>query len=60
MILSPGVRYMLVATFLFTTMNVLVKAVPDIPAVEIVFFRSFISLILSYGLLKRARVRVLG
>lgn len=51
---------MLVATFLFTTMNVLVKAVPDIPAVEIVFFRSLISLILSYGLLKRARVRVLG
>lgn len=51
---------MLVATFLFTTMNVLVKAVPDIPAVEIVFFRSLISLILSYALLKRARVRVLG
>jgi drug/metabolite transporter (DMT)-like permease len=51
---------MLVATFLFTTMNVLVKAVPGIPAVEIVFFRSLISLILSYGLLRRARVRVLG
>ncbi|MFA0963481.1 DMT family transporter [Roseivirga sp. BDSF3-8] len=60
MILSPGVRYMLAATFLFTTMNVLVKAVPNIPAVEIVFFRSLISLLLSYVLLKRARVRVLG
>jgi drug/metabolite transporter (DMT)-like permease len=43
---------MLFATFFFSTMNVFVKFVPHIPAVEIVFFRSLISLALSYGILK--------
>lgn len=52
MILSKGVRYMLAATFFFSSMNACVKLVPGIPAVEIVFFRSIISLVLSYTFLK--------
>lgn len=52
MILSKGIRYMLLATFFFSSMNVCVKLIPHIPAVEIVFFRSLISLVLSYSLLK--------
>lgn len=52
--------YMLLATLLFTGMNVLVKLVPHIPAVEIIFFRSVISLVMSYVALRSQHVPVLG
>lgn len=51
---------MLLATFLFATMNVLVKLVSEIPAVEIVFFRSLISLVISAALLKIQKVPLFG
>lgn len=51
---------MLLATLLFTCMNVLVKLVPHIPAVEIIFFRSVISLVMSYVALASQKVPVLG
>lgn len=51
---------MLVATFLFSCMNALVKLVPHIPAVEVVFFRCIVSLAMSYVTLKSQRVPVLG
>lgn len=51
---------MLLATFLFACMNVLVKWVTHIPAVEVVFFRSIISLVLSYSILKAKGVHVWG
>jgi drug/metabolite transporter (DMT)-like permease len=34
--------------------------VPNIPAIEIVFFRSLVSLVLSYGFLARLRISVWG
>jgi drug/metabolite transporter (DMT)-like permease len=46
--LPAGVRYMLLATFLFSLMKVCVKMIPDIPAVEIILFRSVISFIISF------------
>ncbi len=52
--------YMLLATLLFTCMNVLVKLVPHIPAIEIIFFRSVISLLMSYVALKSQQVSVFG
>ncbi|MGK7388725.1 MAG: DMT family transporter [Candidatus Cyclobacteriaceae bacterium M2_1C_046] len=58
--LSKGVVNMLLATFVFATMNVFVKMVPRIPAVEVVFFRSLISLIISAGLLYAQGVPLLG
>ena len=51
---------MLLATFLFSCMNALVKFVPHIPAVEIVFFRCLVSLVMSYAVLKSQRVYVWG
>ena len=51
---------MLLATFLFSCMNVLVKFVPHIPAVEIVFFRCVVSLSMSYAVLKSQRVYLWG
>lgn len=60
MLLPPGIRYMLLATFLFAGMNVLVKLVAHIPAVEVVFFRCVVSLTMSFLALKYQRVKVLG
>lgn len=51
---------MLLATLLFSLMNVGVKLVPDIPALEIIFFRSVISLVLSAGVLKFKGISLWG
>jgi len=58
--LSKGVVYMLVAVLFFSTMGLAVKLLDRIPAIEVVFFRSLISLILSVGLLKAQKVSVWG
>jgi drug/metabolite transporter (DMT)-like permease len=55
-----GVWYMALATFLFALMTVFVKLVPEIPALEIIFFRAIISVTLCYWGLKRARVPIFG
>ena len=51
---------MLLSTFLFACMNVLVKMVSHIPAVEVVFFRSVISLLMSYVILTAQGISVWG
>ena len=51
---------MLVATLVFSMMNVAVKLLPHIPPVEIVFFRSVVSLVLSVGILKAKKVPIWG
>ncbi len=58
--ISKGVVYMLIATFTFALMNVFVKAVPHIPAVEIILFRSVISLVISVALLRQQSVSIWG
>jgi drug/metabolite transporter (DMT)-like permease len=58
--ITTGVRYMLFATFMFTLMKVCVKTIPHIPAIEIIFFRSIISLVLSAGVLVPKKVSVWG
>jgi drug/metabolite transporter (DMT)-like permease len=58
--MNKGVWFMLLATLFFSLMNVAVKLVPHIPAVEVVFFRSVISLVLSVGILKASKVSVWG
>ena len=51
---------MLFATLFFSIMNVAVKMLPHIPAVEIVFFRSVVSLVLSLGILKASKTNIWG
>ena len=58
--MTRGIYFMMLATFIFSCMNVMVKFVSHIPAVEIVFFRSVISLVLSYAMLKPKGVSVWG
>ena len=57
---SRGVWYMALATFIFGLMTVFVKLVPAIPALEIIFFRALVAVVLSYWGIKRARVSIWG
>ncbi len=58
--MNKGVIYMLIAGLFFAVMNVLVKMLPNIPAIEIVFFRSLISFVMSYVYLKSVRIPIFG
>lgn len=58
--MSKGVRYMLVAMLFFSSMNLLIKMVPRIGSVEIVFFRSIISFFISFITLKKLAVNLWG
>ncbi|WP_394347706.1 DMT family transporter [Mangrovivirga cuniculi] len=60
MYLSKGVRFMLLSGICFSLMNVLVKYLTNIPATEIIVFRSLISFILSAMILRRQKVSVWG
>jgi RarD protein len=51
---------MLLAVFFFALMNVFVKFLPHIPAIEIVLFRSIFSFVASFLILKQQGVPVLG
>ncbi len=51
---------MLIAGLFFAIMNVFVKLLPSIPAIEIVFFRSLVSFIMSYAYLKSAKIPIFG
>lgn len=51
---------MLLAGFLFSLMNVSVKLIPHIPAIEIILFRSVFSLVITFLALKRQSVPVFG
>jgi len=58
--LSKGVIYMIYASFTFALMNVLVKYLSHIPAVELVFFRSLVSFIICVALLKYQNIPLFG
>lgn len=58
--LSKGVLFMMLATFIFAVMNVLVKYLPNIPAIEIILFRSIVSFFMSGIVLKAKGIPLLG
>jgi len=51
---------MVISVFFFSCMGLMVKLVSHIPSTQVVFFRSAISFLLSFWLLKRQRVSVWG
>lgn len=55
-----SVQSMLLAGVFFALMNVSVKFIPHIPAIEIILFRSLFSLIFSFAILKQQHVPVFG
>ena len=51
---------MVLATMFFAVMNILVKYIPRVGAVEIVFFRSIVSFIMSFAVLKIRNIPLWG
>ena len=47
---------MLIASLAFAWMNFSVKSIGHIPVFEVIFFRAFITLIISYGILKKKKI----
>jgi len=57
---KKSIQYMLLAGFFFALMNISVKLVSHLPTMEVVLFRSIVSLIASYIILKKQNIPVLG
>ena len=58
--MNAGIKYMMLATFFYSIMNVTVKMLPDIPVFEIIFFRAVITLLMSVVAIKRAGLSLKG
>ncbi|MEM1128358.1 MAG: DMT family transporter [Bacteroidota bacterium] len=59
--IPPGVRYMVVAAFLFSVMSLFVKLIgPRIPSAQVVLIRNAFSLGATYWMLRQAGVRPWG
>ncbi|WP_231583494.1 DMT family transporter [Rufibacter radiotolerans] len=58
--MTKGVQFMLLSTFFFAFMNVCVKFLSHLPPMEVVLFRSMISLVLSYAMIRRANISPWG
>ncbi|MFL5730409.1 MAG: DMT family transporter [Cytophagaceae bacterium] len=57
---SPGIRFMIICMLLITSMQLLVKALPEIPVSETILFRSVISFVLCIIILKKKRIGLQG
>jgi|TARA_B110000908_G_scaffold54980_1_gene66970 drug/metabolite transporter (DMT)-like permease len=55
-----GAKFMIISSFAFSLMHLCVKALPNIPVFELVFFRSFISLLISFTSLKSKNIPIFG
>ncbi|MBK7964677.1 MAG: hypothetical protein IPK10_04845 [Bacteroidetes bacterium] len=58
--ISPGVRHMLLATFWFALMNLMVKNLSHLPTSELVFFRCGVATLIGLIALRKAKVDWLG
>jgi len=57
---NTSVRNMLIAGILFSLMNVSVKLIPHIPAIQIILFRSVMSFGITFYFLKRKSIPLFG
>lgn len=58
--ISPGIKHILLAGFFFSIINGAVKYYSNIPAIEIVFFRSIVTFIISLVMIKKLKIKVFG
>lgn len=58
--MSKGAKSIILATLLFSEMNVFVKLLKDIPTAEIVLFRSIFTLVACFIVLKRQGIPLMG
>ncbi|QGY39807.1 EamA family transporter [Pseudodesulfovibrio cashew] len=60
-VLTPGMRYMLLGTFLFSIGSLLIKVAGErVPTMELLFFRGVVGLGFCYTILRRSGVSLLG
>lgn len=57
---EKGILYMLVSVVCFAVINVLVKSLHPMPAHELIFFRSFVSLSICLVLIRKKKIPFLG
>jgi drug/metabolite transporter (DMT)-like permease len=53
-------QHMIIAGILFSLMNVSVKLIPHIPAIEIILFRSVFTLVFTFILIRRIQIPLFG
>lgn len=58
--MSKGIKYMLLASLFYAGMNWCIKYVGDIPAAEVVFFRSLVTLSMSWVIIKKRKLNPFG
>ena len=58
--MSKGIRYMLISTFLFSFMQLLVKKLDYIPFFEIIFFRAIISFGIASSAIYKQKISPFG
>jgi drug/metabolite transporter (DMT)-like permease len=56
--MNKGILYILIASIFFSIINALVKYFDQIPAIEIVFFRSVVSLVISYYTINKLKIKI--
>ncbi|MDF2950006.1 MAG: Transporter [Sedimentibacter sp.] len=57
---TKSILFMLFSAFTFSCMQIIVKLLPAIPLMEKVFFRNFISLLISFIILKKNNLSYFG
>jgi drug/metabolite transporter (DMT)-like permease len=57
---SKSILHMLISTFSFGCMNVMVKEMGDFPAMEMMFFRCAVSMLMCFVILYREKINWLG
>ncbi len=58
--LTKGIVYILIATLSFAVMNLLVKDISNLPALQVVFFRAFGSFIFMFPYMLYKKVSIIG
>ena len=58
--ISPGVKHILIAGLFFSMINAAVKYYSHIPAIEIVFFRSIVTFIISFVMVRKLKIKIFG
>lgn len=56
--MNKGILYIIIASLFFSIINALVKFFHRIPAIEIVFFRSLVSLVITYYTIHKLKLKI--
>lgn len=57
---TSGIRYMLLAVVAYSIMFTIIKELKGIHVFQIVFFRSLLPALISFGMIRRRRIAILG